>query len=84
MLSQALKTHSAADHRSSHINFVVDTYPSVSTKAYEGVTRSTAGTIRVKTFNGQQSCLEQWKKISFIRRKQVRAFNFFCTDVGQQ
>ena len=62
MLSQALKTHSAADHRSSHIDFVVDTYPSVSTKAYERVARSTAGTIHVKTFNGQQSCLEQWKK----------------------
>ena len=62
VLLQALKTHPAAGHRSARIDFVVDIYPSVSTKAYERTSRSAAGTARVRISNSQQSCPRQWKK----------------------
>ena len=81
-LSRVLKTHPAASHiyTSSRIDFVVDTYPSISTKVYEMAACSTAGTVKISIVN---SLVLNNGKISF-RRKQVRACRVFGTDVEQQ
>ena len=74
--------HPAAGHRSSRIDFVVDTYPSVSTKAYERAARSTAGTIRVKIFDGQQSCPKQWKKFLSADENKLELVDFLVQMWG--